>query len=80
MARNSKAAIEISPKLVEQSGGVVVLSVREYQRLLASVVPTYHLKGNAATKLDRLVESGLQEHRKGKTRAIRSLADMDTRS
>ena len=80
MARSSKEAIEISPKLVERRGGIVVLSLREYQRLLARVVPTFYLKGNAATKLDRLVESGLQEYRKGKTRAIRSLADLDARS
>ncbi len=80
MARSSKEAIEISPKLVERRGGIVVLSLREYQRLLARGVPTYYLKGNAATRLDRLVESGLREHRKGKTRAIRSLADLDARS
>ena len=80
MARSSKEAIEISPKLVERRGGIVVLSLREYQRLLARVVPTYYLKGNAATRLDRLVASGLREHRKGKTRAIRSLADLDARS
>lgn len=80
MARNSKAAIEISPKQVERRGGMVVLSLSEYQRLLASVVPTYYLKGKGATRLDRLIESGLEEHQKGKTRVIRSLADLDSRS
>ncbi len=80
MARGIKKGIEISAELVERRGDIVVLSVREYEKLLARVVPTFYLKGNAATKLDRLVESGLQEYRKGKTRAIRSLADVDARS
>ncbi len=80
MARGIKKGIEISAELVERRGGIVVLSVREYEKLLARVVPTFYLKGNAATKLDRLVESGLQEYRKGKTRAIRSLTDVDARS
>ncbi len=78
MAQRFKHAIAISPKLVERRGGIVVLPLKEYQKLLASVVPTYYLKGKAATKLDRLVEKGMQEYRKGKTRAIRSLADLDT--
>ena len=80
MARGLKKGIEIPAELVEQDGGIVVLSVKEYEKLLARAVPTFYLKGNAATKLDRLVESGLQEHRKGKTRAVRSLADLDARS
>jgi hypothetical protein len=79
MARTSKAAIEISPQQVKQRGGVVVLSLREYQRLLARAVPTYYLKGKAATKLDRLIETGLDEQKKGKTRVVRSLADLDPR-
>ena len=80
MARSSNLAIKISPKVVERRGGIVVLPLKENQRLLASVVPTYYLKGSAATKLDRLVDKGLQEYRKGKTRAIRSLTDLDSES
>ena len=78
MAQRSNPAIKISPKIVERQGGIVVLPLKEYQRLIASVVPTYYLKGKAATKLDRLVGKGLQEYRKGKTRVIQSLADLDT--
>jgi hypothetical protein len=80
MARSSNLALKISPKAVERRGGLVVLPLKEYQRLLASVVPTYYLKGKSATKLDRLVEKGLQEYQQGKTRAIRSLADLDSKS
>ena len=78
MARSSKEAIAITPARVNQQGGIVVLSLKEYQKLLASTVPTYYLKGKAGAKLDRLVEKGLEEHREGKTRVIRSLADLDT--
>jgi hypothetical protein len=63
---------------VERRGGVVVLPLKEYQKLLASAVPTYYLKGKAAIKLDRLIEKGLQEDRERKTRTIRSLADLNT--
>jgi hypothetical protein len=54
------------------------LPLKEYQKLLASAVPTYYLKGKAAIKLDRLIEKGLQEDRERKTRTIRSLADLNT--
>lgn len=80
MARRSNLAIKISPKAVERRGGIVILPLKDYQRLLASVVPTYYLPGKAAAKLDRLVEKGLQEYRKGKTRVIRSVADLDSES
>jgi len=40
-------------------------------------VPVYHLKGKAAKRLDKLVEEGLRDHREGKTRKIKSLADLD---
>jgi hypothetical protein len=80
MARSSRQAIKISPKVVERRGGIVVLPLKEYQRLLASVTPTFYLQGKAAAKLDRLVENSLQEYRTGKTRAIRSLADLDSES
>lgn len=57
--------------------GSVVLSARAYKNLLDAAVPTYYLTGKAATDLDKLVEEGLREHAEGKTRTIRSLADLD---
>jgi hypothetical protein len=57
--------------------GVVVLPVEEYNRLIAAQIPTYYLKGKAADRLDRLVEKSLKEYREGKTRHIKSLADLD---
>lgn len=70
-------AITISKKKIEKEGGVVVLSLEEYRKLSERAVPTYHLKGKAAEKLDKLVEQGLKEYREGKTKTIKSLADLD---
>ena len=71
------ATITLSKTAVQKQGGMVVLPVKEYQRLLAAAVPTYCLTGKAALKLDKLVERGLREYREGKTRRIKSLADLD---
>ena len=60
---------------VKKQKGVVVLPVEEYQRLLAAAVPTYYLKGKAATRLDKLVENSLREYREGKTVTASSLGE-----
>lgn len=56
--------------------GVVLLDLGEYQELQARAVPTYYLTGKKALALDRMVERGIAEHRAGKTRKIKSLADL----
>ncbi len=63
--------------LVAQEGGVVILSLKEYQRLLENTVPAIYLQGRKAKALDRLVTEGLRQHFEGKTRKISSLADLD---
>jgi len=69
--------VVISPKRVQKEGGVVILSLEEYKKLSIGVVPDFYLKGRAANKLDKLVESSFKEHREGKTRTLKSLADFD---
>ena len=56
---------------------VVILSLKEYQKLCERVYPTYQLKGKAATDLDKLVKEGMKEYRAGKCKTIKSLADLD---
>lgn len=56
--------------------GVVLLALEEYTRLRQSSIPTYYLTGKAAEELDREVEEALKEDREGKTRRIKSLADL----
>jgi hypothetical protein len=69
--------VSIKKSKINQSGGLVILSLKEYQRLQESAVPTYYLKGKAATDLDKLVDQGLMAHQKGKTNIMHSLADLD---
>ncbi len=69
-------AITVSKAQIKKDG-VVILPVKEYRRLLARGIPEVYLTGKAARNLDKLVEEGLREHREGKTRKIRSLADLD---
>ena len=71
------STITISKKRIKKDGGVVVLSLKEYQKLSEQAVPTYYLKGKAAKKLDKMVEDGLRAYRAGKTRTLKSLADLD---
>jgi len=71
------ATISISKNKVEKSGGLVILTIQEYQKLRELAVPTYHLKGKSAQKLDKLVNEGLKEYRKGKAKSIKSLSDLD---
>jgi len=60
-----KNSIIISRKAIGKEG-LVILPLREYQKLKKQTVPTYHLKGKEAEKLDKLVEEGLKEYRAGK--------------
>lgn len=71
------STITLSKKTVQKQKGVVVLPIREYERLVKAAVPTYYLTGKAAKRLDKLVEDGLRDYREGKTRTLRSLADLD---
>lgn len=62
----STNSVKISKKKVRKEGGVVILPLTEYQRLLEKAVPTYYLSGKNATELDDLVTEGLAEYRSGK--------------
>jgi len=73
--QNDKNSITIPREKVSASGGMVILPLKEYQRLCERAVPTYYLKGKAAEKLDKLVGEGLREYRQGKTIEADSLKD-----
>lgn len=60
--------VTISNRKLHSTGGVVVLPVAEYRRLVErDNIPEYYLTGKAATDLDKLVAEGLKEHKEGKT-------------
>jgi hypothetical protein len=69
--------IAISKNQIKEEGGVVVLSIKEYQKMQASMVPSYYLHGKEAGDLDNLVKNGLKSYKNGKTKIIKSLADLD---
>jgi hypothetical protein len=70
-------SITISKKTIQRQGGFVILPLRKYEELLREkAIPTYYLKGKEAEELDKLVEEGLEDYRKGKCKTIKSLADL----
>jgi hypothetical protein len=77
MVKGGKSSIIISKEEIKKKGGIVILSLREYRKLCERAVPTYYLKGKEAEELDKLVEEGLREYRKGRCKTIKSLADLD---
>jgi hypothetical protein len=62
---------------IKQMGGLVILPLAEYQKIIATAVPTYYLQGHVAEDIDTLVREGLAEHSVGKTRTISSLAELE---
>lgn len=71
----SNNSIIVSKRTVRKEGGMVILPLREYEELRERAVPTYYLEGKEAEELDKLVEEGLEEHRKGKTIKASSLEE-----
>ncbi len=69
--------IILSKETIRRKQGVVILSLKEYERLRERAVPNFYLEGEDAEKLDKLVEQGLREYQKGKSKTIKSLADLD---
>ena len=65
-----KKEISISQNVIDKEGGVVIISLREYQNLCAKAVPTYYSEGKEAEEIDSLVKEGLHEYRKGKGKKI----------
>ena len=68
------ANISISKSKITKDAGVVILPVKEYQRLLAGRVPDVYLTGKEAEDLDKLVEDGLREYRAGRTNKAPSIS------
>jgi len=77
MAKNFyvKDAVVVSKEEVQKKGGVVVLSLREYQKLLEQAVPIYQLYGKEAEELDELVREGMKEYEAGETVEASSITE-----
>ena len=68
-------SVTIQKSKISKEGGVVILSLKEYQKLQAQAIPTYHLSGKVAERADKLVEEGLKAHKEGKTISANSLGE-----
>lgn len=71
------SVITIPKAKIEKEKGVVILPLKEYQKLCERAAPTYYLKGKEAKELDKLVEEGLEDCREGRCKTIKSLSDLD---
>ena len=69
--------ITIPKQKIEKQKGVVILPLKEYLGLMKRAMPAYYLVGRKAQELDRLVRDGLKELKTGKTKKIKTLADLD---
>lgn len=67
--------INISKSKIKKLGGLVIIPIKEYERLQTSAVPAYYLSGKKAKDLDKLVERGIRDHELGKTIRARSLKE-----
>lgn len=67
MASRTNNNITLSKATILRQKGMVILSLREYKRLCENAVPTYHLEGKKAQKLDWLIRDGMLEYKAGKT-------------
>lgn len=67
--------ITIPKTKIEKQRGVVILPIKEYQRLCQMATPTYYLKGKEAEELDKLVEEGLKDYKEGETIQASSLKE-----
>jgi hypothetical protein len=60
------------------STATVTIPKAEYEQLkAAAAIPTYQLTGKAARDLDKLYDKAWSNYRAGKTRKIKSLAELD---
>lgn len=59
-----------------KKGGVVILSLSEYEELLGRIVPNYYLGPKEEKRLDKLQKQALKEYKEGKCKTIKSLADL----
>ena len=64
------------PRKVAGKDDLVVISRREFEQMKSRMFPIVYLKGKSAARLDRRVEIAVRDYRQGKTKKIKSLADL----
>ncbi|MDP3764391.1 MAG: hypothetical protein Q8Q95_02100 [bacterium] len=69
------SSVTISKNKIKIEGDKVVMTLKEYHKLLEKSATVYYLKGKQALRLDKLVEDGLKEYHEGKTITAPSLKE-----
>ena len=62
-------------KSVTGNEELVVMSRKQYEQIMANMIPSFYLKGKAARFLDNRVKRGLKEHKEKKTIKAGSLVE-----
>lgn len=65
------------PREVAGKDDLIILPRKEFEYMKSRMFPVVHLKGKSATRLDKRVENAIRDYREGRTKKIRSLADLD---
>lgn len=73
----TKKTINIPSRLIQKTGGMVILPIKEYERLCVRSIENFQLKGKQAKLLDNLIMDGMAEYKAGKCKTIKSLADLE---
>ncbi len=69
--------LTIKSNIIQKIGGMVVLPLKEYEKLCQKAAGVFSLKGERAKKLDMLIRDGEIEYKAGRCKTIKSLADLD---
>ena len=63
------------PKNLIKNDDLIIIPRKEYETMKAQILPTFYLKGKEADKLDKMIESGLREYKRGETISANSLRE-----
>lgn len=58
------------PKKLLHGDDLIVIPRKEYEEMKSRMIPIIYLKGKSAKQLDKRVEEGMREYKKGKTESM----------
>ena len=64
------------PKRIAKNDDLIVIPRKEYEQMKSMMFPMVNLVGKSADRLDRRVVKALRYYKQGRTRTIKSLADL----
>jgi hypothetical protein len=68
--------ITIAKKKIESEKGVVLLSLKEYKRIIDAAVPVEYLPKREIARLNKIGKQAMKEYKAGKAIKINSFADL----